>query len=748
MSSNPESEVWRRRGRPFLAVVICAFLVLALWSEAATPPPANLQFDVFLGYDGIVPEASWFPVVCEVKNDGPSFVGTVEVMPGNYNQGQTRRAVVELPTGTLKRFVIPVFSTTRGFASWDVRLVDERGKVRGEQSGLRPRKQIGANTPLLGALPRTASGTPMVRAVLPQLAELQPAAARFQAPVFPDNPLVLEGMDTLYLNSEKAAELRVPNQVDALYDWLHAGGHLIVAVEQISDVTSTPWLRSLIPCDLKEIQSVQRHAEIQEWVRSAYGSTNLANTGSSRPAGSGADRRRSGLPPGGNRSVPQPEAAANNPFSDLPEDLAFEAAALQVATGEVRDGRVVVAAGDTPLIVTANRGRGRVTALLFSPEREPFRSWKNLPTFWARLTEVPSAWYVASDFNRQGGWSSDGIFGAMIDTRQVHKLPVGWLLLLLLVYLVVIGPVDQFWLKRIGRPMLTWITFPCYVVLFSLLIYFIGYKLRAGESEWNELHLVDVLPHGERAELRGRTYASVYSPANQRYLLESQERFATLRGEFVGSWGAGQSSEKATVMQNGDSFKAEIFVPVWTSQLFVSDWWQSADVPLKVTMAPQSGDQWQVKVENRTDSKLTKAQIVLEDFVLRLGELAAKETKTFNVSKGQGTPLKEFVGSYGRTFQTAVPSRQSAFGGSESGRISDLPDSTLAASFISQLGGQPNNWSFVAPPGLDLSSVIEHGNAVLFAWASDYSPIKPMYRFSPRRSHRDTMWRIAVPVGS
>jgi len=48
------------------------------------------------------------------------------------------------------------------------------------------------------------------------------------------------------------------------------------------------------------------------------------------------------------------------------------------------------------------------------------------------------------------------------------------LLLLLIVYLVVIGPLDQFWLKKIGKPMLTWITFPCYVVMFSLLIYFIG----------------------------------------------------------------------------------------------------------------------------------------------------------------------------------------------------------------------------------------------------------------------------------
>src|SRR4029077_1668903 len=127
-------------------------------------------------------------------------------------------------------------------------------------------------------------------------------------------------------------------------------------------------------------------------------------------------------------------------------------------------------------------------------------------------------YYLTSANNAFGGgvsMSADGIFGAMIDSRQVHKLPASWLLLLLVIYLIVIGPLDQFWLKRIGRPMLTWITFPCYVVLFSLLIYFIGYQLRRGESEWNELNLVDVLQDGERAELRGRTYASVYSPANQ-----------------------------------------------------------------------------------------------------------------------------------------------------------------------------------------------------------------------------------------
>src|SRR5712691_1640193 len=87
-------------------------LILVLWLAvqcfAAVSGRAAMQFDVFLGYDGIVPEATWFPLLFEIKNDGPSFTGTVELSSENMNQGQARRMVVELPTGTLKRFVLPV----------------------------------------------------------------------------------------------------------------------------------------------------------------------------------------------------------------------------------------------------------------------------------------------------------------------------------------------------------------------------------------------------------------------------------------------------------------------------------------------------------------------------------------------------------------------------------------------------------------------------------------------------------------
>ena len=78
-------------------------LGLVLWLGLITPTFGGVRFDVFLGYDGILPEAGWFPVACEVYNDGPSFNAVFELAPAQYNQGQSRIMALELPTGTLVR---------------------------------------------------------------------------------------------------------------------------------------------------------------------------------------------------------------------------------------------------------------------------------------------------------------------------------------------------------------------------------------------------------------------------------------------------------------------------------------------------------------------------------------------------------------------------------------------------------------------------------------------------------------------
>ncbi|PWU10975.1 MAG: hypothetical protein C5B50_24175 [Verrucomicrobia bacterium] len=712
---------------------------------------------MFIGYGEIVPESAWVPVIFDIQNDGPTFTATVEITPGNLGQGAVRRTTVELPTGTLKRVVIPIFTTARNFG-WDARLLDEHGRVHAEEINKSPQKQIAAITPLVGSMPRTPGGAPAIRPILPKEPRLQPASTRLL--LFPDNPLVLEGMSCLYLSSERALELK-SEQINALVQWINAGGHLIVGVEQVTDIEGTPWLKSLLPFDAADMKPVHSHPELQAWLKSAAWRSNVVSSSDSpvpgyyynynqRPRRAG--NARYGPPaqvmpgPPGNadpNSQPDPGAIAR-PFSDLADDQTFENADLLVARGAVRDGQIEVAAGDVPLIVTSMRGRGQITELLFSPEREPFRSWKNLPTFWAKAVEVPGLWYATESARYQGGYSSDGIFGAMLDSRQVHKLPIGWLLALLLVYLVVIGPFDQIWLKRIGRPMLTWITFPTYVVLFSFVIYYIGYKLRAGESEWNELHVVDVLRNEDHAELRGHTYASVYSPSNQKYPLASQQKFATLRGEASGNMGGGASSEKATVLQEGDGFRAEILVPVWTSQLYVSDWWDSSPSPLDVTVKTQN-DGWQVQVENHTDKDIPDARLAIEERLITLGLVPANASKTFKVSRSQGTTLRDFVTRASASFPEAVRTRGQAFG--ENVQISDLSNSTVAVSFLSQ-SGAPQDYmnSFVSPPGMDISHVLDHGGAVVLAWAPDFSPIQPIQKFTPKRHHRDTLWRVPVRV--
>jgi hypothetical protein len=102
---------------------------------------AFIQFDVFLGYDGIIPEASWFPIVCEVKNDEPSFNGGWR-FPSFMKDAQKTRTAVELPP-TLKRLVagFPLLAVTVAgtFDCW------MNGKVRSEQIGAHPGKQVSPN---------------------------------------------------------------------------------------------------------------------------------------------------------------------------------------------------------------------------------------------------------------------------------------------------------------------------------------------------------------------------------------------------------------------------------------------------------------------------------------------------------------------------------------------------------------------------------------------------------------------------
>ena len=210
--------------------------------------------------------------------------------------------------------------------------------------------------------------------------------------------------------------------------------------------------------------------------------------------------------------------------------------------------------------------------------------------------------------------------------------------------------------------------------------------------------------------------------------------------------GGYQDGERAEVLQNGDNFKADIFVPVWTSQLYVCDWWQSlpGEQPLTLKVNTTDAGEWSVTVNNLRDHPLTSTRLAISDRIITLGELTARQTKTFTVRHDDGETLRNFVSGHANNFQNISQSRQQAFGSTGGGRILNLPDSTVAVSFISNLEQQ----RFISPPGLDLSPLLDHGNAVLLAWESGYSPIPPLNQFPTRRGQKDTLWRMSVPINA
>ena len=189
-----------------------------------------VQFDVFMGFAGKARQGEWFPVTFEIFNDGPTFDGQVELRP-RFGENPVYRYDVELATNTRKRFTLAVFADTN--SGWSAKLKNG-GKTVAKHDELRL-DNSDPDTVLIGALSGQQAGGP----VLPKTRfkskwdndRFAPRVAHLQLDTFPDDPIALSGLNTLYLNSARAINLRT-EQAAALSTWVLGGGHLIMAVDQ------------------------------------------------------------------------------------------------------------------------------------------------------------------------------------------------------------------------------------------------------------------------------------------------------------------------------------------------------------------------------------------------------------------------------------------------------------------------------------------------------------------------------------
>ena len=312
---------------------------------------------------------------------------------------------------------------------------------------------------------------------------------------------------------------------------------------------------------------------------------------------------------------------------------------------------------------------------------------------------------------------------------------------------------DRIWLKRINKQMLTWLTFPAYVAIFSLLIYFIGYKLRAGQLELNELHIVDVLP-GQQEVLRGRSYVSVYSPLNDDYRLGGSFEQGGIRSEYGGTF-RGNMASSLLVQSAPGKLEARARVPIWTSRLLCSEWLAPANGGVTAALTKNGRASYELSIKNGLDKAITGAMLLAEGKVTEL-ELQSPPggTRTIRVRIGS-TPDSdphidfESISNTGR-FENAVNARNMAFGDTERGRIEPMLMNLVACSFPALLGSTNPAGNLVASfngsGGLDLSAHAERGGAVLFLLVEDHAPIPSTGLFETKLAQARTLYRIPLEI--
>ena len=204
-------------------------------------------------------------------------------------------------------------------------------------------------------------------------------------------------------------------------------------------------------------------------------------------------------------------------------------------------GKVEAHEGDLPLVIRKPQGLGQVVFVATDLDRGPIRDWTDRPMLVGAVLDLPAnepADAATEPVQSYGYNDLAGQLRSALDLpRDVHLVPFFVVALLVIVYILLIGPGDYFLLRRLGRGMQwTWITFPTIVVLFAVGAYVAAYWLKGDQLRVSQVDLVDIDaegtargPVGSASSVRGaKRSTSPCGPACPTASRPGDQRFAGL----------------------------------------------------------------------------------------------------------------------------------------------------------------------------------------------------------------------------
>jgi hypothetical protein len=236
------------------------------------------------------------------------------------------------------------------------------------------------------------------------------------------------------------------------------------------------------------------------------------------------------------------------------------------------------------------------------------------------------------------------------DFEDVPVISFGWVALFILLYILVVGPLDYFFLKKVVKRLeLTWITFPTVVITISVAAYFTAYWLKGNDLKINKIDLIDIDLHTQ--QIYGNTWFTIFSPRIQHYTVGLEPAAA----EWVPAAASGPANASAVLSwmarpevgyggtgraQTGGLFRrAYDYLPdanglvgvpiqVWSTKSFAASW----EAPLDRARPLISADLRRSKERASLSGKITsRLPVVLEDVMIFTG--AGPDAKWYSLDR-------------------------------------------------------------------------------------------------------------------
>jgi hypothetical protein len=240
-----------------------------------------------------------------------------------------------------------------------------------------------------------------------------------------------------------------------------------------------------------------------------------------------------------------------------------------------------------PVAAQATLGLGRVTVVAFDLDRMPFADAEARSRFWDWVLRVCGSQQACAGGDgkpRPPGALTEDEDEAAVALRQhndafegVAVVSFGWIALLIAAYILLVGPVEYFVLKRVfGRLELTWVTLPVIVLTVCVVAYLAADSVKGRELKVNKIDVVDVDAGDGR--VYGTSWATVFSPRIDNYSVAFTPNDgwgAAEPGTAVNALGAPRGGRPGLVRRSYD-IRPEgldrVPVQVWSTKPFGAQW--------------------------------------------------------------------------------------------------------------------------------------------------------------------------------